>query len=94
MCQFTSHPSALSHAEAPEEKFVKTEKVLVYICNQMDQLLLRISEMSVRLDRAGALSAAGASLELQLQVLQGVYSQMHEMAAVKAEELEQLNKLI
>ena len=94
MCRFTARPSPVSVTENHEEKFTRTEKVLQLICVQMEEVLHNISEVSVRLERAGPLSAAGASLEIQLQVLQGVYSQMHQAARYKAEQLENLSRLI
>ena len=96
MCSITSFPAAVSSesTESPKEKFVKVDMVLQYICDQMDQVLLKISDLSVRLERTGPFSAAGASLEIQLQVLQGVYAQMYEAAGQKAEQLEQLHQLI
>ena len=96
MCRFTSRSSPAFNAatEGPKEKFAKAETILQYICDQMEQVLLKISDLSVRLERAGPLSAAGASLEIQLQVLQGVYAQMYEVAGQKAEQLEQLHQLI
>ena len=96
MCRFTSRqpPVSQQREESPKEKFVKAEKILSQICDQMSLVLLKTDDVCVRLRRAEDLSAAEASLEMQQQVLQGVYTQMYELAAQKAEEMEKLYQFI
>ena len=88
MCRFTVSQSPVS---SHEDKFSRTEFLLGRLCEQMELVQLRISDVRVRLERAEPQSPASVSLELQLQVLQGVYSQMYEVAGLKAEELEDLH---
>ena len=82
MCHFTVSASS---------QFSRTERLLDNLCSQMEFVLLRISEVSARLGRATPQSPASVSLALRLQVLQGVYSQMYEVASRKAQELEELH---
>lgn len=85
-------PTEVSQAPVrPSVTFAQTEAQLDKICDQLQLLESRISDLSVRLYRSAAQPAFTVSLELQLQALQDVYSKMYMLASYKAEQLEHLH---
>ncbi len=77
-------------------EYTETERRIHKACDQMTAIYSKIQDMQVRLDRARGRSQFGFtySLEMQLQVVQGVYDKYYLYCSVKAERLLQLESLL
>ena len=75
------------------EQFADCERCLNKACDQMEKVLTKIDEAKTRLYRSRKTfsSACTASLQMQLQVLQGTYTAFHTFGAKKGDQLQQLH---
>ncbi len=79
------------HAEYRE-----LERKINKACDQMTAIYSKIQAIQVRLDRARRKDQFGFTytLEMQLQVLQGVYDKYHMYCSIQAERLLQVESLL
>ncbi len=79
------------HAEYRE-----LERKINKACDQMTAIYSKIQDIQVRLDRARSRDQFGFTytLEMQLEVLQGVYNKYHMYCSIQAERLLQVESLL